>query len=63
MRFNRPYSPLRHPNIGFSLIELLVTLSVITICLSLSLPGLSQWLQHSTENTILKSIHHLVSFA
>lgn len=48
---------------GFSLIELLATLSVIMLTLAIGVSGLSQWLQYQTESSLFRSLTHLATFA
>lgn len=64
MKINQYYlaSPPPLPN-GFSLIELLTTLSVIMITMGIGLSGLSQWLHYQTETTLFNSLSHLTQFA
>ncbi|MGK0498554.1 MAG: prepilin-type N-terminal cleavage/methylation domain-containing protein [Oceanicoccus sp.] len=48
---------------GFSLIELLTSLTVAAILLGIGIPNLLQWRQHSAQSSTLNTLNHLVSFA
>ena len=56
--------PLAKPHQqGWTLIELMSVLAIITLVSGLGMPSLSKWLQHSAEKTTYNTIHHLITFA
>lgn len=63
MKINEYYLATSPPVNGFSLIELLTTLTVIMITMGAGLSGLSQWLHYQTETTLFNSLSHLTKFA
>jgi type IV fimbrial biogenesis protein FimT len=44
---------------GITLIELLSTLTIMSIVTAMGMPAMDQWIQRKTEDTVLKSLFHL----
>lgn len=48
---------------GWSLIEILTTLTIIALLSSLSLPNFNSWFQQRTQSALFRSLYHLTYFS
>ncbi len=48
---------------GLTLIELLSTVSIISLVVAMGIPKMDQWIQQKTEESVLKSLFHLSVYA
>lgn len=60
-RSRAAFSPKRHS--GWTLIELMIVLTIAGLLLGLGTPGMNQWLQQRTETLALRALYHLSVYA
>ncbi len=63
MRATDKTYPLIFPQLGMTLIELLTTLSVIAITMSIGFPSMSKWIKTKSQNAAFETLYHSVTFA
>ncbi len=52
----------RHNN-GWTLVEVIAVLTILTLLAGTGAPHLSTWLQNTAQSTVFNTLHHLTTFA
>ena len=58
-----PTKKSHSPQTGFTLIELMITVSILAILLATAIPAMAEFLERNRSNTIISEVRNLVALA